>query len=181
MSTDGIQLAKLAVGLQAKDARLVRRKNAESLGEGKRNIFPSTPVILAYSATRANYITHYANRIRLAFVSQPRLRFSPFLVRVDVVFRASRRAAPPRIATTNAQSPPVFLSLSSSSPTFTVCASVLHPPSLRYYRSSPKRSNICTYVFLSSSFFIFSLIALLLIRDLPGNSYCRKLNSLTFW
>lgn len=128
MSADGIQPAKLAVGLQAKDARLVRRKNARSFGEGKRNIFPSTPVILAYSATRANYITHYANRIRLAFVSQPRLRFSPFLVLVDVVFRAARRAAPPRIATTNAQSPPVFLSLSSSSPTFTVCASVLHPP-----------------------------------------------------
>lgn len=180
MSADGIQSAKLAVGLEAKDARLVRRKNAASFGEGKRDIFPSTPVILAYSATRANYIAHYANRIRLAFVSQPRLRFSPFLVLVDVVFRAARRAAPPRIATTNAQSP-VFPSLSSSSPTFTVCASVLHPPSLRYYRFSPKRSNICTYVFLSSSFFISSLIALLFIRDLPGNSYCKKLNSLTFW
>lgn len=104
MSADGIQSAKLAVGLEAKDARLVRRKNAASFGEGKRDIFPSTPVILAYSATRANYIAHYANRIRLAFVSQPRLRFSPFLVLVDVVFRAARRAAPPRIATTNAES-----------------------------------------------------------------------------
>lgn len=63
-----------------------------SFGRGKEpnHLFPSTPVILAYSATRANYIAHYANRIRLAFVSQPRLRFSPFLVLRDVVSRTPR-------------------------------------------------------------------------------------------
>lgn len=50
--------------------KFIRRKNMENFGKKKNNIFPSQPVILAYSATRANYIAHYANRVRLAYVSR---------------------------------------------------------------------------------------------------------------
>lgn len=54
-----------------KDARsLFEGKTWRILAREKNNIFPSQPVILVYSATRANYIAHYANRVRLAYVSR---------------------------------------------------------------------------------------------------------------